>query len=327
MKRTHLFTSLFTSCCMLILILDGETALAGAKSGIALCFRTVVPALFPYIFLSILLTNASISTTFSILRPIEKLCSVPEGSGAILISGFLGGYPTGAHSVYTAYTSGALTRKDAERMLSFCNNAGPAFLFGMVSTLFPSKSATFLIWGILTVSTLLVAILNTAPSNSNYRITSPEILSPAKSMNLARNAIAAICGWVILFRILSSFLDRWFLWMIPLPAQVIVTGILELTNGCHMLSSIQNTGLRFILCACLLSLGGICVTLQTQSAAPELSMLPYLKGKLTQTIFTFLLSTAYVLNVGIPVLLILVLLVVILSKAQKRSGNPAAIGV
>ena len=33
---------------MLVLILDSKTALAGAREGIDLCIRTVIPSLFPF---------------------------------------------------------------------------------------------------------------------------------------------------------------------------------------------------------------------------------------------------------------------------------------
>ena len=41
---------------MLALILDSKTALLGAQSGLDLCVRTVIPSLFPFFVISILLT-------------------------------------------------------------------------------------------------------------------------------------------------------------------------------------------------------------------------------------------------------------------------------
>ena len=38
---------------MLALILDGRTAIEGARQGIGLCLRTVIPSLFPFFVLSI----------------------------------------------------------------------------------------------------------------------------------------------------------------------------------------------------------------------------------------------------------------------------------
>ena len=43
---------------MLALILDGRTAIDGARQGIELCLRTVIPSLFPFFVLSILLTSS-----------------------------------------------------------------------------------------------------------------------------------------------------------------------------------------------------------------------------------------------------------------------------
>ena len=48
-------TGFAAGAAMLMLILDGRTALTGAAEGIDLCIRTVIPALFPFFVLSPLL--------------------------------------------------------------------------------------------------------------------------------------------------------------------------------------------------------------------------------------------------------------------------------
>ena len=65
-----------------------------------------------------------------------------------------------------------------------------------------------------------------------------------------------VCGWVILFRILIAFLERWFLWLLPASVRVAVTGLLELSNGCCALAEIKDFKMRFLLCSGMLSFGG-----------------------------------------------------------------------
>ena len=56
-----------------------------------------------------------------------------------------------------------------------------------------------------------------------------------------------ICGYIILFRILSVFLgNAWQLWMPP-AAEVIITGLLELAGGCCRLPALESAGLRYLL--------------------------------------------------------------------------------
>lgn len=327
MKRTHKLTGLFSCAGMLILILDGQTALNGAKTGIDLCIKTVIPSLFPFFLLSMLLTGTFSSGPYPLLKPLEKVFQIPSGAGAILIPGFLGGYPAGAQCAASAYASSQLKKEDAERMLSFCSNAGPAFLFGMVSSMFDDPSSVFLLWGIHIVSALLVATLFPPSSSISANIAKRKQPGISDAMNAAIKVMAVVCGWVILFRVVIAFLDRWFLWVLPVTMQVIITGLLELSNGCCELYRISDPNIRFVVCSCLLACGGLCVTMQTRSAAAALSIKPYLKGKLLQTLFSLLISVSVTLGVWIPVVVTLLFLTMLLQKVQKRGRNPAAVGV
>lgn len=327
MNRKHLLTALSASFGILILILDGKTALTGAQTGIDLCIKTVIPSLFPFILLSILLTNAVSGTSLPWLRPLGRVLRIPEGTETILLTGFLGGYPTGAQAVSSAYLSRQIKKEDAHRMLSFCSNAGPAFLFGMVSSMFPDRKAAFLLWMIHIVSAVLTAILLPVSGQTDRNSAAPNITSNADAMRTAIRVMALVCGWVVLFRVIIAFLDRWFLWMLPITVQVIITGILELSNGCCELSRIADPELRFMICSGMLALGGVCITMQTSSVLGDLSLRPYLKGKLLQTVFSLLLSVSVILQIWIPIAVFLLFLAMVVQKTQKRSGNPAAAGV
>ena len=107
-----------------------------------------------------------------------------------------------------------------------------------------------------------------------------------------------VCCWVILFRILVTFLQQWFLWQLPPWLAVFVTGMLELTNGCCELMQIENIGVRFVICSCMLAFGGFCVLLQTASVTKGLSLRYYVLGKGMQTIFSLLLSCAVIWKYG-----------------------------
>lgn len=326
LKQTNLPAGILASTGMLILIMDGSTALAGARDGIDLCIKTVIPSLFPFFFLSVLLTNSFSTYSFSILKPLAAITGIPAGCEPILFAGFLGGYPAGAQCIASAYSSGHLKKETAERMLSFCNNAGPAFLFGIVGGMFETTAAVFSLWGIHILSALLVAFLT--PSIPDISVNSVKFqTSHPDAMRSALRTMGAVCGWVILFRIIISFLDSWFLWLLPTTGQVILKGILELSNGCCSLSEISDPQMRFIVCSGLLSLGGLCVAMQTKSVLSELSILPYLKGKVLQTLFSVLLSTATVLRAFPVTIVVLIPVIVFLQKRKIKGSNSAAVAV
>lgn len=326
MRKHRLWTGLAASAGMLVLILDGKTALEGARQGVELCLRTVVPSLFPFFLLSILLTSSLLGMDIPLLRPLGKLFGIPRGAESLLVSAFLGGYPVGAQSVAAAYRAGRLDKAEAERMLAFCNNAGPAFLFGMAATMFPRRWMAWALWGIHILSALAAAALlpGRAPE---ARLEGGKSVSLSGAMTAALSVMAAVCGWVVLFRVILAFLNRWVLWLLPVTGQVVVSGLLELTNGCCALGNIPGTPLRFAICSGMLAFGGLCVTMQTISVTRGLSLGKYFFGKLLQTAVSLLLSAAVFVRIWPAALGIVGIFLVISQKTRKRSSIPGAVGV
>ncbi len=312
---------------MMILILDSRTAVEGAKAGLELCLKTVIPSLFPFFMLSVMLTSSLLGQSIGWLRPLGKLCGLPAGAESILLAGLLGGYPVGAQAVADARRSGGLKKQDAQRMLSFCSNAGPSFLFGMAASVFPERWMPWALWGIHVLSAILTAQVF-PPRNAGQACPAPgNHVTINAAMNRALRIMTAVCGWVILFRVASAFLIRWFLWILPGDVQTALIGILELSNGCMALADVTDLRLRFILCSGMLAFGGICVLMQTASVTEGLSLKYYFRGKLVQTIFSLLLAEAVIGKMGFAFLLILVIFLLSLRKFQNRSSIRAIAGV
>lgn len=283
--------SLFIAFCMAVLILNTSTALEGAKEGIDLCLNSVIPTLFPMFVLTTLLNNNISGSTHRICRNICKLCKMPVGTEPLFILGLLSGYPIGAQCVTDAYRDKKISASTAHRLLGFCSNAGPAFIFGMVSTLFPSIHVTFLLWFIHILAAYIVGMLlpETDPVGCSLKAPPPISLSGAVEKSL--KSLASVCGWIILFRIIIVFIEKYLVKSTESLASVILSGILELTNGVHQLTDIPNLGLRFILSSTFLGLGGVCILLQTSSVTEELGMGYYFPGKVLHASISYILSS------------------------------------
>ena len=276
---------------MLALILDSRTALSGAAQGVELCIKTVIPSLFPFLFLSGIFSAAFSGTNGALFRLLGKVFLFPTHTEYLLIPAFLGGYPVGAQCVFQAYTAGLVEKKQAERMLAFCSNAGPAFIFGILSSHFQRKALIFMIWGIQLLNAWTAAKL----FSYEYGIIRDESkVAAAASFGIetAIQAMLKICGWVILFRILISFLDRWFLWAVAAPLRITIIGFLELSNGCCCLNLISREDIRFIVCNLLLAFGGLCVAYQTASVCRGLGLRYYFAGKMVQGFTAAFLAAA-----------------------------------
>lgn len=286
----RMLTGLAAALCMLILILDTKTAISGAADGLSLCIRVLIPSLFPFFILSVLLTDLLAGLSTSILRPLGKLLKIPTGSEAFMLIGILGGYPVGAQTICQARQSGILKSKDANRMLGFCSNVGPAFLFGVVSQQFPDPIHTWILWEILVLSVLLTGLLLPGASTNSVDLKRKPVMTVSQAMERSIKIMGSVCGWAIIFRVVLAFLERWFLWLLPKSAGVTIHLLLELTNGCIMLEQVENLSLRFVLCAAGLSFGGLCVLAQTVSVAGRAGIGMYLPGKLLQTGIVIFLS-------------------------------------
>lgn len=291
--KKRVWTLMGAAVGMLVLILDTKTAMSGAQDGIRLCLTAVIPSLLPFFFLSILLTDSLVGSSPSFLRILGRVLRIPAGSESIFLIGALGGYPTGAVCISKSYADGSLSRRDGERMLGFCSNAGPAFLFGIASGAFSQMIAPWALWCFHLLGAIAAAITLPGDSRGSAVQIKGRPMSTSQALNRSLTIMARVCGWILLFRILIAFCNRWFLWYIETPLQVLFSGLLELTIGCTELQNIQCEGLRFILCSAMLSLGGICVAMQTVSAVGTLGLGMYIPGKLIQCFISTLAAAIF----------------------------------
>ena len=277
------FTLYVPIIAMTVLILDSETAFSGTLEGLELCIRTVIPSLFPFFVLSVLLTSALIEHPIRWLTPLGNLCGIPSGAEGIFLLGLIGGYPVGAQAIKQAWEAGALSENDAKRMLGFCNNCGPSFLFGITATVFSDSCISWILWGIHLLSAVLTGFL--LPKHARHRIESniseSQMDLPKALWKGAKN-LATVCGWIILARCITAYLEKWMINRAPETLQIIVYGFLELTNGCIASIQIESEWIRFLAVSAFLAAGGVCVALQTVSVTGNLGTGWYFPGKLLQ---------------------------------------------
>ena len=312
---------------LLVLIFDGARALEGAQTGIQLCITTVIPSLFPFFVLSILFTSSLENYYSPKILVLSKFLGIPPAASSILVPAVLGGYPVGAKAVGDLYRNHRITKAEAEHLLAFCSNAGPSFLFGMVSGFFPEKRTIWTLWFIHIFSAFLTAL--SIPAENPKKEDSFSLGSKDNQAIIwsAAKAMCLVCCWVVLFRMVIAFLNAWLLWLLPVWLQVLLRGFLELTNGCCDLLLVSDIHLRFVLCSCMLSFGGVCVLLQTVGVTKGLSLAGYLKGKCLQTAFSFLLSCALVWQYGFFLLTAIPIFLILLRNTQNRCRNPRMIPV
>lgn len=292
MNRRRLVRGFLAAWAMLVIILDAKTAVVAAQEGIQLCIRTVIPSLFPFFVLSGIINACLFGQRISLLRPLGRLCRLPTGCESLFLLGFISGYPVGAQMVTQSWREGKLSLSTAKRMLGFCNNAGPAFVFGMLSPLFENSGTVWLLWGVHILSGLITGWVLPGNDPGSCEVAPGTPVTLMESMRNAIKAMVSVCGWVVAFHVILGFCNRWFFWLLPTHIQVLLSGVLELSNGCVLLQRLPQAGMRFIVAAVLLSFGGVCVGMQTLSVTEGLGSGWYFPGKVLQATLSLALSCA-----------------------------------
>ena len=184
----------------------------------------------------------------------------------------------------------------------------------------------WILWFIHVASAIITSRLTPSP-HSYAGSVSPRTVSLPMALHTAITAMASVCGWVVFFRVVIAFLDRWVLWLLPKYLQVIIMGFMELTNGCLSLQNISDVGIRFVVCSGMLSFGGLCVIMQVVSVSQGLSLKWFFAGKLIQTAASIVLSWAFVSGEFIVFGFLTLLLPLAFVKSRKKGSFPGKAGV
>ena len=288
-SRRRMLLPLLTALLLLFLLLiSAEAAADGCRRALAVCARMLVPALFPFFVLSSLLNALGLPGLLGrALAPAAMRLYGVSGAGAsALLMGLCGGYPTGAAYIAELEKNGAVTCREAERLLAFCNNSGPAFLIGAVGCgVFHSVKAGLLLYAAHVAAALLTGLF--------FRVRSfPEeippvfldAVDPAAALTAAvRQSVTAIlqvCGFVVFFSVLLSAAENLGLLDLPLraltglgapPAVVrpMLAGLLELGSGVAAMEGMALSPASLALAAFLTGWGGLSVYFQTRALLAE----------------------------------------------------------
>lgn len=300
---------LFTIC----LIIFSKSNIVAVKNSLNIWANNVIPSLLPFFIATELLNNTNIPKIIGnlfnkIMRP---LFNVPGIGAYALFMGIISGYPVGAKIVTNFRNNNQCTKEEAERLITFTNNSGPLFILGTVGiTLFYDTYIGLLLLSTHILASICVGIIfrfwkinKSKKRNTNTLVTNisfnslGEVLS--KSILSAINSVVLIGGFIVLFGIILSILQKTYvlnflkILFVPFFNSLninvdfiipILTGILELTNGVTAVSCIANKNLavNVIICAFLLGFGGISIMLQVLSitSKSDISIKPYILGKL-----------------------------------------------
>ena len=98
--------------------------------GLRLCGNVIVPSLFPFFrTVQFCVEVGLIRHLGRLLEPLMRpLFRVSGACASAFVLGIIGGYPVGQGPRCPSMRRGYISEDEAERLLAFCNNCGPAFI-------------------------------------------------------------------------------------------------------------------------------------------------------------------------------------------------------
>jgi len=301
-------------------------SVAAARDGLNLCLNSILPSLFPFFVLSAMVVQLGLADGLGrMLEPVMRpLFGVSGACSSALVLGFIGGYPVGAKTVISLYQNGSCSKAEAERMLAFCNNSGPAFILGVVGAgVFSSSRIGLLLYLAHAAASVAIGLLFRRRGAAARTASKPAAgrergraagFSAAftASVRSAFQSTLNICGFVIFFTVLIRLLFRSGILpalagllgtlLTPLGfdaawAERLLTGLIELTSGVWTLQGVSGQLTAPVaMAAFMLGWAGLSIHCQVLSflGGSGLSVRAYVLGKLLHG----LLSAAMIFALG-----------------------------
>ena len=258
--------------------------------GISLWAVCVLPATFPFLFLTAVLTRLKLFEKLSArLSPLfSKVFKISGAGGCAAILSALSGYPVGARTVLDLYESGRLDENERFRLSCLASTTGPMFLVGTVGTNMFSSPAM----GWMMLFCHYVAVFGVCFCMRSFGTAPRKAVMPAaKSGNtlydsLYTSVISILCvgGSIALFHAFSEMILSFFRPMSSF-SEGVVRGLMEMTAGCKAFAG-SPSPLSMAMCCFFVTFGGACVLMQQLAFLTRAGVrtLPFLAVKLLQGI-------------------------------------------
>ena len=295
-----------------LLILRSAAAADGARRGLALWTGVLIPSLLPFFTAANLLIRLGFTDAAGrkITRMFGRFSKLSGPEQGIFLLGLSGGYPLGASAAAEAVRSGDMDVREAERLLCFCDNTGPAFAVGALgSGVFGSAGWGLAIWGAHAISAVILSFFF-SPKTSSRRtsVGIPDRTSAAEALTAsvaaAVNALIAVGGYVVFISALLGVTEE-----LGFPTKTaealagltggdgallraLLAGVLELSSGIGALGARTPEPASLAAGAFLLSFGGLCVHLQAAAVTAGTGI--RLRGRLAGKFLQGLMSAGIV---------------------------------
>lgn len=249
----------------------------GVIKGLDLCLSTLIPSLFPFLVLSSFFISTGLcEKTGRYFSKITRLIFKQPGVSAnVIFLSLIGGFPVGAKLISDLYDTKQISQIQAQRLMLFCVNAGPAFVISSVGYyMLGSKEIGVIIYISLSLASLILGFLSRfflADDETiyadNYKLSYDKPISEALVYAISQSSASmlSICAWVVAFSCVNELINAFD---ISLGFSQLLSCVLEVTNGCNITA---NT-MPIAVVAGIIGFSGFCVHFQIMSTIVKIKL-------------------------------------------------------
>ncbi|MBQ2841970.1 MAG: hypothetical protein IJE72_02920 [Clostridia bacterium] len=257
-----------------LIFLFSEDFTAGFSAGLSNCVKVVIPSLFPFLAASALTGSGELPPLIKkFAEPVtQHFFRLPADCLPAIILSQLGGYLSGASAASSLYSSGIISRAQAQKLTLFCINSGVGFSVNAVgNALLGSRTAGKILLLSLCLSSVVagffIRFIPDRGEKENKIIRENINFSSALvgSVYSASYAMLSCCGFVCFFSGISSVISSL---INNHPFNLAAVCLLEVTSGCA--AAAGRVSLPVIAAVC--AFGGICVHMQIFSLTKTLGI-------------------------------------------------------
>lgn len=286
-KLISVFADFFFIFLFVYLLIFPQYASIPTKNALEFCAKTLIPSLFVYMVLSKIIISLPVTDIL-----VKRVGLVP----IMLVIGSLCGCPIGAKNAVSLYEGKKISKRYAEYLCSFTNNASISFVIGYVGTeLFCDTRIGLKLFCFQTVASIITALVMKQLLFGKEKL---PLTIPCKSKKVGlRDAVSDsaitmvnLCACAVFFIICGDVVSGIF--KIDGVGIAILKSVLEFSSGC---ASAMNCGI-YALPITAFSIGfcGLSVALQVRSVTESrLSIRPFVCGKLISASVMTLLSIIF----------------------------------
>ncbi|MCB2358377.1 sporulation integral membrane protein YlbJ [Clostridium estertheticum] len=318
--KINLSVTLICSLIIVQIILAPNICIKYTISGSKLFFNAIFPSLFPFlVVINIIIGYDGIHIYSKLLgnlicRPLK----LPKECNFALLVSVLCGYPLGARYTCDLYEKNIIDLNSCERLLNIASNASPLFILGSVGTamMFNPKLGYILLLSNILSCIFMGLIIPSKDYAFKIKYRSSNFSkAESSSLNIGiilKNSIEdaikntlSIGGFIVIFSVITGIIKDNVIFNIVINKlsliigassnfiEGILLGMLEMTNGCYLISSSHsNLYVKLPVLSFLIAFSGLSIISQVYSYTYKytVSIKKYITRKFFQGIISSILT-------------------------------------